>query len=73
MSTIPIVPPGCGQIERGGRAEAAGAQQEHLRPEETLLAFLSDLRKKQMPLVPVALSGVERPRAAQSRPSSFTC
>jgi len=53
---------GRGQIERGGGAQAAGADQQHARVEELDLALLADLGDQQVAAVSLALVGVERPR-----------
>ena len=50
------------QIKGGGRTEAAGTEQEHLRLEQPLLAGLTDLGEEEVPLVAVALIGVEGAR-----------
>ena len=47
--------PGCRQVEGGRRAEAAGAEQQHLGPEQLQLADLAHLGQEEMALVPVAL------------------
>ena len=49
--------PGGGQVEGGGGAEPAGAEQQHLGVEQLLLAGLADLGQEQVALVPVALLG----------------
>ena len=49
--------PGGGQVERGGRAEAAGAEQQHLRVEQLHLALEADLRDQQVARVALALLG----------------
>ena len=51
---------GGGEVERGRRAEPAGAEQEHLRVEQLLLALLADLGEQQVAAVAVALLGRER-------------
>ena len=53
---------GRSQVQRGGRAEAAGAEQQHLGVEQLELALLPHLGEQQMALVAVALLGVEGPR-----------
>ena len=53
---------GCGEVERGGGAEAAGAHEQDARLEQLQLAFLADLRDQQMAAVARALLGVERAR-----------
>src|SRR5438445_85413 len=50
---------GRGQVERRGRAEAAGADQQDLRLEQLQLARLSDLRDQQVARVPRSLLGRE--------------
>ena len=56
MSMMPIVPDaGRGQVERGRRAEAAGAEQQHLGVEQLRLALVADLGQQQVALVAVAL------------------
>ena len=51
---------GRGEVERRGRAEAAGADQEHAAAEQPLLAGLADLGDQQVPRVAAALVGRER-------------
>ena len=61
------------QVERGGRTEAARAEQEHPRVEQLLLPGDVDLGEEDVPLVPVALLGGEAPRGRPlrgSRPST---
>ena len=48
---------GRGEVERGRRAEAAGAEQQHLRVEQLLLALDADLGDQQVARVAVALLG----------------
>ena len=48
---------GGGQVERGRRAEPAGAEQQHLGVEQLQLALLADLGQQQVALVAVALLG----------------
>ena len=48
---------GGGEVERGRRAEAAGAEQQHLRVEQLLLALGADLGDQQVARVAVALLG----------------
>ena len=50
------------QVERGRRAEPAGAEQEHLRVEQLHLALEADLRDQQVARVALALLGGERAR-----------
>ena len=45
---------GGGEVQRGGRAEAAGAEQQHLRVEQLGLALDADLGQQQVALVAVA-------------------
>ena len=51
--------PGRGQVERGRRAESAGADQQHLRVEELELPFLADLRDEEVTAVPGASLCIE--------------
>ena len=53
---------GRGQIQRRRRAEAARAEQQHLRVEQLLLALGPDLGEQQMARVALALLGGQRPR-----------
>ena len=53
---------GGGEIQRGRRSEAAGAEQEHLRVEQLLLALGPDLGQQQMARVALALLGRQRLR-----------
>ena len=48
---------GRGQVERGRRAEPAGAEQQHLRVEQLLLALDADLGDQQVARVALALLG----------------
>ena len=65
---------GRGQVERGRRAEAAGAEQQHLDVEQLQLALLAHLGQQQVALVAVALLGRQGLRASASRgPRSSTC
>ena len=65
---------GGGQVQRGRRAEAAGAEQQHLGVEQLQLALLADLGQEQVALVAVALLGGERRGAPPSRgPRPSTC
>ena len=50
------------QVQRRRRAEAAGAEQQHLRVEQLLLALDPDLGQQQMARVALALLGRQRPR-----------
>src|SRR5438270_5789877 len=52
---------GC-EIERGGRAEASGAQQQHLGVEQLLLSLQSDLWAQQVARVALALLGGQSAR-----------
>ena len=52
---------GRGEVQGRGRAEPSGAQQQHLRVEQLLLALDADLRDQQVPGVAVALFGAHRP------------
>src|SRR2546423_1578730 len=52
-------PPRRGEGERGGRAESAGADEEHARGEQLELALLADLRDQQVAAVAGALRRVE--------------
>src|SRR6476661_4084863 len=59
-STMPSVPHACGcEVERGGRAEAAGAEQQHLGVEQLLLALGADLGEQEVARVALALLGRE--------------
>src|SRR5205823_13565909 len=51
---------GRGGVERGRRAEAAGADQQDPRLQQLQLAFLADLRDQQVTAVARALLGPER-------------
>ena len=48
---------GGGEVHRGGRAEATGTEQEHLRLEQLDLAVDADLGQQQVALVAVVLLG----------------
>ena len=50
------------QVERGRRAEPAGAEQQHLRVEQLELALDADLRQQHVARVAAALLGRERAR-----------
>ena len=52
---------GGGEVERGRRAEAAGAEQQHLGVEQLLLALGADLGQEEVARVALALLGRERP------------
>ena len=45
------------EVERGRRAEPAGAEQQHLRVEQLALAVLADLRQEEVARVALALVG----------------
>src|SRR5207302_3062588 len=51
---------GRGQVERRRRPEAAGADEEDLRPEERALPLLADLAQQEVPAVALDLVGRER-------------
>ena len=51
------------EVERGGGAEAARAEEQHLGVEQLLLARLADLGQEDVAAVAVALLGRERRRA----------
>src|SRR5581483_1162439 len=51
-----------GEIQRRGRAEPAGADQEDLRVEQLELALFADLGDEDVAAVALALRGVERAR-----------
>ena len=53
---------GRGEVQRGRRAEAAGAEQQHLGVEQLLLALGADLGQQQVARVALALLGGQRPR-----------
>ena len=53
---------GGGEVERGRRAEPAGAEQQDLRVEQLLLALGADLGQQQVAAVALALLGRERAR-----------
>ena len=53
---------GRGEVERGRRAEAAGAEQQHLGVEQLLLALDADLGEQEVARVALALLGRERAR-----------
>ena len=58
---MPIVPtPGGREVQRGGRAETAGAEQQDLGVEQLLLALLAHLGQEDVAAVAVALLGGER-------------
>ena len=48
---------GRGEVQRGRRAEAAGAEQQHLGVEQLLLALEPDLGEQQVAAVALALLG----------------
>src|SRR5262249_60638733 len=49
-----------GQTDRGGRAEAAGADQQDLRAQQLALALLADLGQEEVAAVALDLLGAER-------------
>src|SRR3954447_3892760 len=53
---------GGGEVERGRRAEAAGAEQQYLRVEQLLLPLDADLREQKVARVALALLGGEGAR-----------
>ena len=53
---------GRGEVERGRRAQATGAQQQHLGVEQLLLALGADLGEQEVARVALALLGRERAR-----------
>ena len=55
------------EVERRGRAEPAGADQEHTRVEQLLLPFLTDLRDQDVPRVAGALLGAQSAAASGRR------
>ena len=60
------------EVQRGGGAEAAGAEEEHLRLEQLLLARLADLGEEDVALVAVALLGARATAGViHGRPSFF--
>ena len=60
---MPSVPDaGRGQVQRSGRAQAAGTEQEHLGVEQLQLTRLADLGQEQVTLVAVALGRGQGPR-----------
>src|SRR5919108_4826436 len=59
---------GCGEIERGGGAETAGADEEHPCVEETLLTLFADLGNQQVPAVARSLLRRERTRDRDLEP-----
>ena len=62
MSTMPIVPDARrGQVERRRRAEAAGADAEHLRVEQLRLPRFADLGQQEVAAVADLLLGGELP------------
>ena len=60
--------PGGGEIERGRRAEAPGADQQHLRVEQLDLALDPDLGQKRVARVAVALLGGQPARVDDRQP-----
>ena len=73
-STTPSVPDaGRREVERGRRAEPAGAEQQHLRVEQLRLALEPDLRHEQVARVALALllaSATPGPRRRSRGPST---
>ena len=62
---------GRGQVEGRRRAEAAGAEEEHLGAEQLLLAHLAHLGEQQVALVAVPLGRRQGLRRRPGRSSSF--
>ncbi len=62
---------GGGQVERRGRAETAGADQEDLGVEELLLPCLTNLRNEQVAGVAPALIGRQRLRHRPGQPCTL--
>ena len=63
---------GRGEVQRGRRAEAAGAEQEHLGVEQLGLALDADLGQQEVALVAVASGpGSSVTGVFHGRPSSF--
>ena len=62
--------PGRGQVERGRRAEAAGAEQQHLRVQQLQLAVDPDLGQQRVARVAVALLGGHPAAATTGSPCS---
>ena len=60
--------PGGGEVERGRRAEAAGAEQQHLRVQQLHLAVDPDLGQQRVARVALALLGGHA--AARRRPAA---
>ena len=58
--------PGCGEVQRGRRAKAAGAEQQHLGVKQLLLALRADLGQQQVAGVALALLGGQRARLSTS-------
>ena len=59
---------GGSQVERGGRSEAAGAEQQHLGLEQLDLPGHPDLGQEEVALVAIGLDGAERRRLAPGAP-----
>ena len=57
---------GRGEVQGGRRAEPAGADQQHLRLEQLLLALEPDLRDQQVARVALTLLGGQRRSAART-------
>ena len=55
-----------GEVERGRRAEPAGAEQQHLGVEQLLLALGADLGQQQVAAVALALLGREASRGTST-------
>jgi hypothetical protein len=58
---------GRGEVQRGRRAEAAGAEQQHARVEQLLLAALADLGDQDVARVALALLGAKASSAPRPR------
>ena len=70
---MPIVPDaGRGEVERGRRAEPAGADEQRLRAEQLRLALGADLGDQQVAAVALLLLGGQDDRRLRSRgPAPF--
>ena len=62
--------PGGGEVERGRRAEAAGADQQHLRVQHLQLALDADLGQQRVARVADPLLGVNPAAATTGSPCS---
>ena len=62
--------PGGGEVERGRRAEPAGAEQQHLRVQQLQLAVDADLGEQGVARVAVALLGGHAAAATTGSPCS---